>query len=267
MIHNIVSGQAFQRGVVSVPFMTEWSQASGISNDITPVSANEQQSLLATRYGEQKIADTSTFGAHASEKFNWSKFKALLASFLLPSIIDKRAISSDKVETFLSSLQDEDGDVKAASWGNGKYEYKEGSKFETRDFLSAVDKEIPEITIVLAGHSGVMKETCQMPSKPNNNDVLERLFIWERSVDGRKFSLREQSGQCAYVLGGPNVQSGFRDIASGEDVKSCNSPFDVTPLLDMKHAGSTPTACESLSLQPNAYKTFNLLGARPRSRL
>merc|ERR1719436_1359783 len=103
----------------------------------------------------------------------------------------------------------------AFSWEGGSY--STGLGFSKAEYAEV---DAPEVNLALVGHNQMMMEYCQegqLP-KPNNNAVLEKLFILEASAAGPGSSLsadvvfRELSGRCAKVMDAPDGSVSMRSL-------------------------------------------------------
>merc|ERR1712032_158701 len=100
--------------------------------------------------------------------------------------------------------------------------------------------EAAEVNIVVVGHNQMMMEYCQQgqPPKPNNNAVLEKLFIVNRTLlhsdGGAVTMLRELAGRCAKVMDAPDGKVSMSQLLQA-DVSTCTEPFEVA-----KFIGATP---------------------------
>merc|ERR1711953_1200422 len=107
-----------------------------------------------------------------------------------------------------------------------------------------------------------MMEYCQkgQPPKPNNNAILEKLFILTRSrldadKGGAKFTLRELAGNCAMVMDAPNSRGdGIMKQLYEADVASCVDHIRVPSFLSLVGKGHLPdTTCAKSAFAANAY--------------
>lgn len=129
-------------------------------------------------------------------------------------------------------------------WDGGQYQT--AADFDKREYL---ETEAPELNFVVVGHNQMMSEYCLAPKflpKPNNNAVLEKMYILElpeRGVPHQSVTMRELRGKCRLVMGAPKKEASFSELATS-DVVGCSRPFGVSNFMDLKE-GVNPedTAC------------------------
>merc|ERR1719506_286821 len=104
-----------------------------------------------------------------------------------------------------------------------------------------------------------MSEYCLAPDmepKPNNNAVLEKLFILELKQDPRdqqwRIINREQSGKCHQVMNAPHKSAFFSRLAD-KDVASCTGSFDVSDFISPVSADTLDDSTCVLSAPEAAY--------------
>jgi hypothetical protein len=92
------------------------------------------------------------------------------------------------------------------------------------------------VAIAIVGHNQMMMDFCSAgrPPKPNNNAVLEKLFLLEYRRDdaARRATtvLREAAGRCPRVMDAPDGRAAMDGLAR-DDVRTCGAPFDVARFL------------------------------------
>lgn len=247
-----------------VPYMTERAPKglTAIQVDNLPREIQEQTEILETLYRHKIPVDDSfakTWPRHAQQ---WEKFKAFLAIVLLPKLrqdlspLDSEKDFQDALERQLPETMQHDQHSKepvSVKWA-GK-EYSTGDGFTRNEYLEI---HAPEVNIAIVGHSQMMMEYCLQGEnpKPNNNAVLEKLFIANLPTSGNHgVVLRELSGKCAVVMDAPSGKDAMQHLTV-PDVESCTNPFRVADFLDLsglaeEHLQGPP--CVELSKAANAY--------------
>mmetsp|Transcript_48406 Transcript_48406/g.95898 ORF Transcript_48406/g.95898 Transcript_48406/m.95898 type:complete len:182 (-) Transcript_48406:126-671(-) len=124
------------------------------------------------------------------------------------------------------------------SWPGGAYET--GMGFTRAEYE---DIEAPEVTIAFVGHNQMMLEYClggDMSKKPNNNAVLEKLFVLEATpgVEGddtqyAHLVMRELSEHCAKVMDAPSGKESLASLVHA-DVANCQDPYDVSEWIGLE---------------------------------
>lgn len=134
-------------------------------------------------------------------------------------------------------------------WEGGAYATGEG--FTKAEYAAL---EAPEMNLAVVGHNQMMMEYCQQgqPPKPNNNAVLEKLFILrstDLSASGqvRKTVLQELKGKCAKVMDAPDGKVSMGSLVEA-DVATCSTPFQVSKFLRLPPGGPLEaTPCVQLA--------------------
>lgn len=242
-----------------IPYMTEKAPEglSSFQQDNTPRVYELQEEILAKIYGHrQKLLAINSDFELAWPRFaqQYEKFKALLAVVLAPGVSKVAAWQVPSLGDFRTALEaalpeimhptDHGKEHVKVRWSTG--EYSTGDEFDKKYYEAL---QAPELNFVVVGHNQMMSEYCLAPEympKPNNNAILEKLFILELPSAGGGFQsvkMRELKGKCALVMEAPSKEESLGNLATA-DVANCSSPLIVSKFLDLQ-AGVQPdqTAC------------------------
>jgi hypothetical protein len=249
--------------VTPVPYMTERAPAglTQVEADNTPRDVDEQSEIIKNLYGRALNIDASYAKTWPRFGQQFEKFKAFLAARLVPDIQNRGAqdANKDASSAFQAALEkslpeqisheDHGKEIVAFSWEDGAYET--GPAFTKAQYLETKGSEI---NIAIVGHNQMMSEYClkNQGAKPNNNAVLEKLFILNTThvSFGKKFVLQELDENCAKVMDAPP-----KDLNSltNADVASCSDPFQVSKFLGLEEGSLESGNCVSLALREDAY--------------
>merc|ERR1719264_837875 len=146
----------------------------------------------------------------------YEKFKAFLAVVLAPALSLRSqgvgtaaAPSWEEASAFRDALEaalpqtmhheDHGKEPVTVSWDGQSY--STGPEFTKSEYMAL---DAPEVNLAVVGHNQMMMEYCQQGQKPkpNNNAVLEKLFILDMAPG--KTLLRELEGKCAKVMDAPD---------------------------------------------------------------
>jgi len=233
--------------ITPVPYMTERSPPglTSIQRDNTPRGIHEQEDMLKKNAKGALHMNTSYAETWPRLAQQYEKFKAFLAMVLVPSLDDNFGFtfpqsfrSQDFQQVLEAQLPQEmhpadHGKPVSLSWEGGGY--KTGDAFSKSEYASL---RAPEVNVVIVGHNQMMSEYCLAPEfqpKPNNNAVLEKLFILElpKQHDASQVAImRELRGKCHKVMDAPSMESSRRELAV-QDVASCTTPFPVAHYLHL----------------------------------
>ncbi|CAK9042914.1 C3H1-type domain-containing protein, partial [Durusdinium trenchii] len=208
--------------VTPIPFVAERSKRQEpLQADNFAAPLDVQEELLKGLRREH--LDLRRFRHWPRLEQQYSKFKAFLALLLLPSLRPNEGLDGP---VNLQELLEADAPLQ---WASGSY--REGPGFQRVEYEAM---EEPELLVALLGHGAMMSKVCQLEASPQNNEVLEKLYILEKS--GTETLLRELEGRCPRVMAAP--QQHLEEL-SEEDVASCRVGFDVPAFLDLVACGST----------------------------
>jgi hypothetical protein len=231
--------------VTPVPYMTERAPPGKTSfqQDNTPRPFDEQQKMLEKAYGHKLALDNTFAKSWPRYSQQYEKFKAFLAVVLAPSISELASWGAPAMDVFQTALESslpaemepqDHGKPIHVQWEGG--EYQTGPEFDKKQYQ---ELDAPELNFVIVGHNQMMSEYCEAPDflpKPNNNAVLEKLFVLELPAHGAKhqsLTMRELRGKCPLVMGAPDKTASWSDLATS-DVTSCSKPLVVSDFLDLK---------------------------------
>jgi len=233
--------------VTPLPYMVERARSgeTSIQQDNMPRDEVEQQQLVKDIYGRLVHMDPTYTSSWPRNSQQYEKFKAVLAMVIAPSISKNVTCDAPPVDVFRAAVEstlpermdaDDHGKPVSIKWEGGSY--STGIEFDKNEYI---DLWAPEVNIVLVGHNQMMSEYCLAPDylpKPNNNAVLEKLFILEVPPEGSHHTvLRELRGRCQQVMGAPPTSMSWRELATA-DVATCKDPFAVADFLDLARVRS-----------------------------
>eukprot|EP00427_Karlodinium_veneficum_P011919 CAMPEP_0169096578 /NCGR_PEP_ID=MMETSP1015-20121227/19069_1 /TAXON_ID=342587 /ORGANISM="Karlodinium micrum, Strain CCMP2283" /LENGTH=415 /DNA_ID=CAMNT_0009157343 /DNA_START=123 /DNA_END=1370 /DNA_ORIENTATION=- len=252
--------------VAPIPFMTERAPVgiTGMQADNMPLPVHEQIKRIEKLYGRRLDIDTSYASSWPRMKQQYEKFKAFLATQLVPHIrgdlvtAESRMKFQDALQASLPEEMDHRDHGKLPiffEWGDGQYET--GAEFSKEQYTSL---DAPELNIAIVGHNQMMSEYCQkgLKPKPNNNAVLEKLFILkttenEAGSSAKKFVMQELGGWCGKVMDAPNGKDAMASLEEA-DVASCDDPFPVSKFIGVDKIHSLrDTACVKMATAKNAF--------------
>jgi len=246
--------------VAPLPYMTERAPRglTAAQADNIPREVDEQSKMIEQAYGRTLPIDSSFAKTWPRYAQQFEKFKAFLATQIVPVASGKAAPPSDDFQARMEAelpeaMHHEDHGKKALSfkWSGGVY--STGPQFSKADYK---ELEAPEINIAVVGHNQMMMEYCQKGElpKPNNNAVLEKLFILETTPgEVPSFELQELAEKCATVMDAPDGKVSMNRLVQA-DVATCATPFMVSKFLGLENTGpSSDTPCVQLAAADNAY--------------
>lgn len=240
-----------------VPYMTERSPPgrSSFQQDNMPMSLDKQQQMTEKIHGKKLPVDNTYAQSWPRFAQQYEKFKAFLAVVLAPSISEAASwAAAPPADVFRAALEatlpekmhPEDHGKKSirVPWEGG--EYKTGADFDKKEYT---ELEAPELNMVIVGHNQMMSEYCLAPEmhpKPNNNAILEKLYILELPEDGhalKTITMRELRGKCSLVMDAPSKTESWSDLSTS-DVRGCSSPFRVSDFMELKDDQSDTTLAD-----------------------
>lgn len=229
-----------------IPYMTERAPPgiTSFQQDNIPRSFEEQQQMIDKVYNKTLEVNSSFAWSWPRYAQHYEKFKAFLAVIIVPSVSKVVSWKVPPTDVFRTSLEtdlpetmhpeDRGKATVTVQWPGG--EYVTGKDFNKSEYKSL---KAPELNFVIVGHNQMMSEYCLAPDylpKPNNNAILEKLFILElpdKAVGFQRIKMRELGGKCALVMDAPSKEESFSDLATA-DVTNCSSPFRVADFLKLK---------------------------------
>lgn len=238
-----------------VPYMTERAPPghSSLQQDNMPMSVDKQQRAIEKIHGKKLPVDSSFTRSWPRVAQQYEKFKAFLAVVLAPSIGEVAFWRIPPIDVFRKALEatlpesmhpeDHGKEPITVAWEGGQYQT--GADFDKEEYT---DLEAPELNLVIVGHNQMMSEYClapEMSPKPNNNAILEKLFIMELPENKRghqTITMRELRGKCALVMDAPSKETSWSNL-SPADVINCRSPFHVSDFMDLKDGGGPSSNC------------------------
>mmetsp|Transcript_106241 Transcript_106241/g.317430 ORF Transcript_106241/g.317430 Transcript_106241/m.317430 type:complete len:464 (+) Transcript_106241:81-1472(+) len=253
--------------VTPVPYMTERAPKglTAMQADNTPRSFEEQARMLQELYGESLAVDSRFATTWPRLGQQWEKFKAFLAMVLVPSLSKspEEMVRPDQQE-FMAKLEEQLGEEmhhehhgqEAISVEFDGGSYSTGAPLTKAEYDSI---DAPELNLAVVGHNQMMWEYClQHPAvswRPNNNAVLEKLFLLEVPGQGDSPStvLRELMDNCAMLMEGPSKSTSMASLVES-DVASCTAPFAANHFIKSppEQSPGEQSACVRAS-SPEAY--------------
>lgn len=229
-----------------VPYITERAPLglTSFQQDNTPRSFDEQQQMIEKHHGKN-ITVNGTF-AESWPRYaqQYEKFKAFLAVVLAPSTSKVLSRAASPMDVFRSALESalpeqmhpqDHGKPIRVPWDGGMY--TTGEEFDKKEYTQLA---APEINFVVVGHQQMMSEYCLAPDylpKPNNNAILEKLFILDfkpkQGLANLTITMRELRGKCSLVMDAPTKTDSWSNLATS-DVTSCSIPFPVSDFLNLQ---------------------------------
>ena len=232
--------------ITPLPFITE--RAPGPSTkpqaDNMPRAIQEQLNMLGAMYDGMRLETIDTAHAEAwrGEPQHWAKFAAFLATQIVPQLAGwQHAPLEPFREALRAALPHEmhhssHGEEVAFGWQGGGY--STGRMFSKREYLQL---DVREVNVAIVGHNQMMMEYCQrgLPPKPNNNAILEKMFIVEFERKTNHTILHELGDKCTLLMDAPDALYAMANLVT-DDVRACaHGTFDVAKLIGVIDGAST----------------------------